>query len=94
MDTTGLDLHKRESQLCILAADGTMADHDALPDICQSSSAAIVPSCLRNAAMSRAALSIAGDKLLFRPARMGAGERGHTEARIARLRESRLMDRR
>ena len=26
MDTIGLDLHKRESQLCILADDGTVAE--------------------------------------------------------------------
>jgi len=26
METIGLDLHKRESQLCILAEDGTMRE--------------------------------------------------------------------
>jgi hypothetical protein len=26
MDTIGLDLHKRESQLCILAPDGTASE--------------------------------------------------------------------
>ncbi len=26
MDSNGLDLHKRESQLCVLAEDGTVAE--------------------------------------------------------------------
>ena len=29
MDTIGLDLHKRESQLCILAEDGTVIERSA-----------------------------------------------------------------